>query len=94
MKSGFLCPTVVFEGLANVAFYIGRHGSGAVVIFVVAFTGIDMDEVVLDGTLHSSWHVIIDSRETNRHADGLVFAEQRATFTLHLWIIQVDTVGI
>ena len=93
-EGGFLCPTIIFEGLANVAFYIGRHGSGAVVIFVVAFTGIDMDEVVLDGTFHPSRHIVIDRREANGHANGLVFTKQWATFTLHLWIIQVDTIGI
>ena len=93
-EGGFLCPTIIFEGLANVALHIRRHRTGAVVIFVVAFAGINMDEVVLDGTLHPSWHVVIDSREANGHANGLVFTKQWATFTLHLWIIQVDTIGI
>ena len=93
-EGGFLCPTIIFEGLANVALHIRRHRTGAVVIFVVAFAGINMDEVVLDGTFHPSWHVVIDSREANGHANGLVFTKQWATFTLHLWIIQVDTVGI
>ena len=93
-EDGFLRPTVVFEGLANVALHIWRHRTGAVVIFVVAFAGIDMDEVVLDGALHPSRHIVIHGRKANRHANGLVLAEQRTTFTLHLWIIQVDTVGI
>ena len=93
-EGGFLCPTVVFEGLANVALHIWRHRTGAVVIFVVAFAGIDMDEVVLDSALHPPWHIVIDRGEANRHTDGLVLAEQRTTFTLHLWIIQVDTIGI
>ena len=93
-EGGFLRPTVVFEGLANVALHIGCHRTGAIVIFVVALTGIDMNEVVLDSALHPPWHIVIDRGEANRHTDGLVLAEQRTTFTLHLWIIQVDTVGI
>ena len=94
VEVGLLCPAVVFESLADVAFHIRRHGTSAIVVFVVALAGINMDEVVLDGTFHPSWHVVIDSREANGHANGLVFTKQWATFTLHLWIIQVDTVGI
>ena len=93
-EDGFLRPTVVFEGLANVALHIWRHRTGAVVIFVVAFAGIDMDEVVLDGALHPARHVIIDSRETDGHTDGFVFAEQGTILTLHLRIVQINTVGI
>ena len=93
-EGGLLRPTIAFEGLANVAFHIRCHRTSAVVIFVVAFAGIDMDEVVLDGALHPSRHIVIHGRKANRHANGLVLAEQRTTFTLHLWIIQVDTVGI
>ena len=94
VEGGFLRPAVGFEGLANVAFHIGRHGTGAIVVFVVTFAGIDMDEVVLDSTLHTARHIIIDSGDTNRHADGLVLAEQRTILTLHLWVVQVNTVGI
>ena len=53
---GLLCPTVGFEGLADVTFHIGRHGTGAVVVLVITLAGIDMDEVVLDGTLHRNRH--------------------------------------
>ena len=77
VEVGLLCPAVVFESLADVAFHIGRHGTGAIVVFVVTFAGIDMDEVVLDSTLHTARHIIIDSGDTNRHADGLVLAKQR-----------------
>ena len=94
MKGGLLRPTVVFEGLADVTFHIGRHGTGAIVVLVVTLAGIDMDEVVLDGTLHSSWHIVIDRREIDGHTDGLVLAEQRTAFTLHLRIVQIDTVGV
>ena len=93
-EDGFLRPTVVFEGLANVALHIWRHRTGAVVIFVVAFAGINVNEMVFNSTFHPPRHIVIDRRETNGHADGHIFSEQRATFTLHLWIIQVDTIGI
>ena len=93
-EGGFLRPTVVFEGLANVALHIWRHRTDAVMVFVIAFAGIDVNEMVLDGALHPSWHIVIDRREANGHANGLVFTKQWATFTLHLWIIQVDTIGI
>ena len=94
VEVGLLCPAVVFESLADVAFHIRRHGTGAIVVLVITLAGIDMDEVVLDGTLHTARHIIIDSGDTNRHADGLVLAEQRTILTLHLWVVQVDTVGI
>ena len=67
MEGGLLRPAVGFEGLADVAFHIRCHGTGAIVVFVVALAGIDMDEVVLNGTLHTAWHIIIDSGDTNRH---------------------------
>ena len=89
-----MCPTIGFEGLANVALHIRRHRTRTVVVFVVAFAGIDIYEVVLDGALHSTRHIVIDRGKANRHTDGLVLTEQRTTFTLHLWIIQVDTIGI
>ena len=54
MEGGGLRPTVGFEGLTNIALHIGCHRTRTVVIFVVAFAGIDMDEVVLDGALYSS----------------------------------------
>ena len=94
MEGGLLRPAVGFEGLANVAFHIGCHGTGAIMVLVIALAGIDMDEVVLNGTLHTAWHIIIDSGDTNRHANGLVLAEQRTILTLHLRVVQVDTVGI
>ena len=94
MESGLLRPTVGFEGLADVTLYIGRHGTRTIVVFIVALAGIDMDEVILDGTLHPARHVVIDGKKSDGHADRLILAEQRTTFTLHLRIVQVDTVGI
>ena len=94
MKGGFLGPAVVLDGLADVAFYIGCHGTGTIVVLVVTFTGIDMDEVVLDGTLDTTWHIIIDGGEADGHTNRLIFAKQGTAFTLHLGIVQVDTVGV
>ena len=60
-------------------------------VFVVALAGVDINQVVLDGTLHTAWHVVIDRRQFDGHADDLVFAKQGTTFTLHLRIAKVDT---
>ena len=91
---GFMRPAIVLEGLADVTLHIGRHGTGAVVVLVITLAGIDMDEVVLDGTLHPSWHVVIDGGESDGHTDGVVFGKQRTALTLHLGIVQVDTIGV
>ena len=89
-ESGFLSPTVVFQSLTDIAFYVRGERAGAVVVFVVALAGVDINKVVLDGTLHTAWHVVIDRRQFDRHADDLVFAEQGTAFTLHLRIAKVD----
>ena len=90
MEGGLLGPAVVFEGLADVALHIGREGTSAVVVFIVALAGIDMNKVVLDGALDAAWHVVIHGGESEGHADGLVIAEPRTTFALHLRISKVD----
>ena len=79
-KLGFLGPAVVLDDLADVTLHIGRHGPGAVVVLVVTLAGIDMDEMVLDGTLNTTWHIIIDGGEADGHADGVVFGKQRTAF--------------
>lgn len=60
-------------------------------VLVVALAGVDINKVVLDGTLHTAWHIVIDRRQLDRHADDLVFAKQGTTFTLHLRIAEIDT---
>ena len=89
-EGGLLVPAVVLEGLTDVALDIGREGTSAVVVFVIALTGIDMNKVVLDGALDAAWHVVIHGGESEGHADGLVIAEPRTTFALHLRISKVD----
>ena len=93
MEGGLLSPTVVFEGLADVALDIGREGTSAVVVFVIALAGINTNKVVLDGALNAAWHVVIHGGESEGHADGLVIAEPRTTFTLHLRIGKVDALN-
>ena len=68
----------------------GGERAGAVVILVVAFARIDADEVVLDGPLHVTRHVVIDGGKTDGHADRLVVAEQGTVGLLHLRIAEVD----
>lgn len=87
---GFLIPAVAFEGLADVGLYIGSEGTGAVVVLVVTFAGIDGDEVVLDGTLDATRHVVVSVGETVGHADWGVVAVFRAVVALHLGIGEVD----
>ena len=88
------CPTVPFEGLSDVVFHIRSEGTGAVVVFVVALAGVDVDEMVLYGPLNTPRHVIIYGGEACRHADGLVIAEQRTIGTLRLGIVEVDAVDV
>ena len=85
-----LSPAVVFQSLTDIAFYVRRERASAVVVLVVSLAGVDINKVVLDGTLHTAWHVVIDSRQLDGHADDLVFAEQGTAFTLHLRIAKVD----
>ena len=84
-------PAVVLEDLADVTLDVGSQRAGAVVILIVALAGVDVDEVVLDGSLQTAWHVVIDGGEPLGHADGLVLAEQWTVFALHLRITEIDT---
>ena len=88
---GFLIPAVALEGLADVGLDIGSEGTGAVVVLVVAFAGIDADEVVLHGSLYAARHVVVTVGETVGHADGSVVAVFRAVAGLHLGVIEIDT---
>ena len=89
-----LCPAKVLKDLADVTFDIGRHGAGAVVVLVVALAGVDIDEVVLDGALNTSRHVVIDGGKTGRHADGFILAELWTVGALHLGIVEVNAVDV
>lgn len=87
---GFLSPAVTLEGLADVGLDIGGEGTGAVVVLVIAFAGIDGDEVVLDGTFHATRHVVVSAGETVGHADWGIVAVFRTVVALHLGIGEVD----
>lgn len=91
-EGGGLRPAVVVEGAADVGLYLGREGTGAVVVFVVALAGIDADEMAFDSFLDAARHVVIDGGEADGHADGLVPAEEGAVGTLHLRAVEVDAV--
>ena len=80
------------EGAADVGLYLGRKGTGAVVVLVVALAGVDADEMVFDGLLDAAGHVVIDGGEADGHADGLVVAIERTAFVLHLRTLEVDAV--
>ena len=88
---GFFGPTETPEGLADVGLDIGSKGTGAVMVFVVAFAGIDADEVVLHGPLYAARHVVVTVGETVGHADGSVIAVFRAVAALHLGVFEIDT---
>lgn len=90
MELGLLSPAIALDRLTNVALNVRRKGTFAVVILVVALARVDIDQVVLDGALHATRHVVIDGGETYGHAHWLVFAKQGTTFTLHLRIAKVD----
>ena len=92
-KLGFLGPAVVFDGLADVTLDIGRQWAGAVVVLVVAFATIALDETGLDAALHPAWDVVIDGLDAYSHANGLVFAIHEALFRLSVWLGEVDTHG-
>lgn len=63
-------------------------------VLVVALTRIDVDEMVLDSSLHASRHVVIHGDDSGGHANGLVVAKLRTVGTLHLGIIEVDAIGV
>ncbi len=94
MELGLLSPAIALDRLTNVALNVRRKGTFAVVILVVALARVDIDQVVLDGALHATRHVVIDGGETYGHAHWLVFAEQGTSFTLHLRVTQVDAEDI
>ena len=87
---GFLIPAVALEGLADVGLDIGSEGTGTIMVFVVAFAGIDADEVVLHGPLYASRHVVVSVGETVGHADWGIITVFRTVVTLHLGIGEVD----
>lgn len=91
---GLLSPTVIYDGLADVTLYIGRQWTGAVMVLVVAFAGINIDEVVLDGTLYATGHIVIDGGESDGQTNGLIITVLWTIFSLHLGIKQVDASDI
>ena len=87
---GLVVPALAFEELADVGLFGGWERARAVVVLVVAFAAVAMDEPVLNGTLQPTWHVVVHRCYAANHTDGLVAAVHRALLGLHLWIGHVD----
>ena len=67
--------------------------TGAVVVLVVAFAAIALDEARLDAALHPAWDVVIDGLDADSHANGLVVAIHETLFRLSIWLGEVDAHG-
>ena len=87
-----LGDAVGLQELADVRFYIGGDRTGAVAVAVIARAGKMTDEVGLDDTLLSAWHVVVEPRETDGHPAGLVIAVGGTLLRLHQRIVEVDAV--
>jgi len=88
---GFLGPAEVEEGLADVLLYIGGDGTGAVVVFVVAFAGIGGDKTGLDGPFYTGRHVKVQLLQSDGHTAWLIIAVRRTGVALHLGMVEVNT---
>lgn len=89
VKGGLLLPAEVVEGLADELFYVRSDGTTAVVIFVVKFPVGKVDEVILDGTLQTAWHVVVHPLEAEGHADWFVGTILGAVCFLGHWIPEI-----
>ena len=89
-KTGLLSPSGIDHDLADVLLYVGRQGTGTVMVFVVTFAGIDGDEVMLNASLNTTWHVVVDGGETTGHTYRFVVTVLGTVRTLHFWIIEVN----
>ena len=76
VEDGGLLPAGGEEGLADETLDVGGDGTATAMVLVVALAREETDEVVLDGPLHVTRHVVIDGGKSDGHADGLVVAEQ------------------
>jgi hypothetical protein len=88
-----LGPAGGLEEGADVLLLGGRERTGAVVVLVVAFATIALDETGLDAALHPAWDVVVDGLDAYSHANGLVSAIHEALFRLSVWLGEVDTHG-
>lgn len=78
------------EGGAEGLLSIGREGTGAVVVLIVAFARPEADEAVLDGTLHEAGHVVVERLEAIGKAAQLVVAVLGTVVTLDGGVTEVD----
>ena len=89
VEDGLMLPAEVVEGLADELFYIRSDGTTAVVIFVVKFPVGKVDEVILDGTLQTAWHVVVHPLEAEGHADWFDGTILGAVCFLGHWISEI-----
>ena len=80
-------PAVAEDGLTDVLFVVGWHGTVAAVVFVVALTVEMVDEMLLQRMSNALGHVVVYLCDTEGHADGLVVAVHGACFGLHRRVI-------
>ena len=74
-------PAVAEDGLTDVLFVVGWHGTVAAVVFVVALTVEMVDEMLLQRMSNALGHVVVYLCDTEGHADGLVVAVHGACDT-------------
>lgn len=89
VEDGVLRPAEGEEGLADELFYVGSDGTTAVVIFVVKFPVGKVDEVILDGTLQTAWHVVVHPLEAEGHTDWFDGTILGAVCFLSHWIPEI-----
>ena len=63
-------PAVAEDGLTDVLFVVGWHGTVAAVVFVVALTVEMVDEMLLQRMSNALGHVVVYLCDTEGHADG------------------------
>ena len=86
-----LLPAIADDSLTDVLLVFWGYGLVAAVVFVITLAVEVVDEVLLQGVGYALRHVIIDLRNTERHADGLVVTVHGTRISLHSRIIEVDT---
>lgn len=89
VEGGLLLPAEGEKSLADELLDVGGDGAAATVIVVIAPARKEVDEVVLDGTLQTAWHVEVHLFETEGHADWLVGTVVGAVCFLSHWISEI-----
>ena len=78
-------PAVAEDGLTDVLFVVGWHGTVAAVVFVVALTVEMVNEMLLQRMSNALGHVVVYLCDAEGHADGLVVAVHGACDTTKIF---------